>query len=89
MVYSSLMPVTRSLLRISRICAEFKRPELIAGRITWQVVSGPRAVRFEQTEFALSVEFNGETFEYTLNTPMPVEWLNWLDWLNAAPTAVA
>jgi hypothetical protein len=89
MVFSSLLPVTRSLLRLSRVRAEFKPGESSAGRITWQAVSGPRVVRFEQTEFALGIEFNGQTFEYALNAPMPSDWMNWLDWLKAAPLAVA
>jgi hypothetical protein len=89
MVYSSLLPVTRSLLRLSRVEAKFIPGELRAGRSTWQVVTGPRVVRFEQTEFGLSIEFNGQTFEYAINAPMPLEWMNWLDWLKDAPLAVA
>lgn len=89
MVFSSLLPVTRSLLRLSRIRAEFKPGESSAGRITWQIASGLRVVRFEQTEFGLGIEFNAQTFEYVLNAPMPLDWMNWLDWLKDAPVAVA
>lgn len=89
MVYSSLLPVTRSLLRLSRVEAKFIPGELRAGRSTWQVVTGPRVVKFEQTEFGLSIEFNGTRTEYVLNAKMPASWMDWLDWLKDAPVAVA
>lgn len=68
---------------------EFAWGELDAGRNTWQINRHARVVRFEQTEFALSVEFNGQRTEYALNTKMPAGWMDWLDWLKNAPMAVA
>jgi hypothetical protein len=86
---SGLNSVTRSLMVLTGLEHQFIPGELRAGRSTWQINRHARVVRFEQTEFGFSVEFNGTRSEYALNAKMPAKWMNWLDWLKDAPQAVA